>query len=968
MAEAVRELMRSMMFGIVGWIGVAFHRGIVDIRLLGPVALRIRGRVVEAGPVLQQAVLAALAVDAGRRVLIDTLVDRVWDDAPPPRPRAALYTYVSRLRRLLSEDGDHPRPGASSIRLAGRDGGYVLAVDPDRVDMHRFRRLTVAAKRTGCGAVERASLLAEALDLWSGTPLAGLPGDWAARTRAGWRQERLDAAVGWAGVELQLGRAAEVTDRIRELLIEYPLAEPLVDALMRALAAVGRRAEAVECYGTFRAGIADHLGIEPGPPLRDLHLALLRTEPETWAGSRRIPAVLAAVPAQLPPDVSGFAGRREQVARLDTLLTETANEPTAVLICVVSGTAGVGKTGLAVHWAHQVSERFPDGQLYANLRGFHRDPSPLDPADAILGFLEALGVPPQRVPADLDARIGLYRSLVAGRRILLLLDNARDAEQVRPLLPGSPTAAVVVTSRNQLPGLVAADAAHLLTLDVLSAAEARELLARRLGRERVAAQPQAVQDIIDRCAGLPLALVVAAARAATRPHFALTLVADEMRNTQYRLDGFADGDPATNVRTVLSWSYRMLTPASTRLFRRLGLHPGPDISASAAASLAGVPPSQVRPLLIELANAHLVVEHLPARYTFHDVLRAYAQDLVDGHDTADERCAATYRMLDHYLHTAHLANRLLQPHRDAITVGQPISGVTAEAPADHDQALAWFAAEYRVLLAAIDHAVDTGFDSHAWKLAWTLVTFLDRRGYWREWAAAQHVALAAARRLTDEPAQIHVHRQLAGAYARLGRFADALDHYRQAFDLQSRSGDRLGQARGHFDIGWALARQNRHAEAVPHAEQAMGLYRAAGHRRGEAQALNTLAWSRAQLGDYDQALSYAQQALALFQELDDVVWQAATWDTLGYAHHQLNHHSQAILCYGQALEMFSRLGDRYEQADTLIRLGEAHHRAGNRDAGNASWRQAVDILNDLDHPDAERLRGRLRHDAVAYGN
>jgi tetratricopeptide (TPR) repeat protein len=631
-----------------------------------------------------------------------------------------------------------------------------------------------------------------------------------------------------------------------------------------------------------------------------------------------------------------------------------------VVITAIGGTAGIGKTALVVHWAHRVADRFPDGQLYVNLRGYDPGGQVMDPAEAVRRFLDALGVPPERIPADLDAQAALYRSHLSGRRMLIVLDNARDTAQVRPLLPGASTCLVLVTSRNQLAGLVAADGAHPITLDVLTPGEARELLARRLGATRVAAEPEAVEEIITCCVRLPLALAIVAARASAQPHVPLHFLAGELRDTGGRLTALSTtDDPYTDVRAVFSWSYHALSPDAARLFRLLGLHPGPDLAVPAAASLARLPASGVRPLLAELTRASLLAEHVPGRYTFHDLLRAYATDLTHSIDPDQPRRAATHRMLDHYLHTAYTADRLLDPARDPITLTPPQPGVTPEHPADYQQALAWFTAEHAVLLAAVDHAAATGFDAHTWQLAWTLVTFLYRRGHWHDWAAAGRVAVAAAGRLADPTAQAHAHRNLANAYTRLGRFDDAHAQLRHALDLYHQAGDQVGQAHTHFNLSRLWERQGRPAQALDHARQALDLYRATGHQNGQADALNAVGWYHVLLGEHRQALTYCQQALTLHQELGDRYGQAATWDSLGYAHHHLSHHTPAITCYQRALGLYRDLGDRYNEATILTHLGDTHHAAGNPTAARDAWQQALTILDELDHPDAEQVRAKL---------
>jgi hypothetical protein len=686
---------------------------------------------------------------------------------------------------------------------------------------------------------------------------------------------------------------------------------------------------------------------------------------------RRNPPAAASPPAQLPLDVHGFAGRDGELAQLDAVLAAAAGQPRAVVISAVSGTAGVGKTALAVHWAHRVAGRFADGQLYVNLRGFDPGGQAMAPADAIRGFLDALGVPAERIPPGLDAQAALYRSTMAGRRVLVVLDNARDAEQARPLLPGTSAALVVATSRRQLTPLVAADGAHPITVDTLSTVEARELLAHRLGADRLAAEPAAAEDIIAACARLPLALTIVAARAATHPTFPLTTLADELTESRSRLEALTAGDPATDVRAVFSWSYHALTPPAARLFRLLGLHPGPDTSVQAAASLAGQPVSEVLPLVAELARATLITEHAPARYTFHDLLRAYADDLTRTHDSDEHRRAAIGRLLDHYLHTAHAADRLLHPHRDPIPLPlpAPAPGASPEHPADHDHAMAWLVAEYPGLLAGLRLAFDTGHDSHTWYLAWALDTFLERRGHWHTLVDTWETALDAAGRLGQPVAQGHAHRLLGCAHTLLGRYADAHTHLRRSLDLHAQTGDLVGQAHTYNHLALLDGLQGRPRQALDQVQPALAIYQAARDLRGQAYALNSVGWYRALLGDHTEALTVCEQALMLFQELGDRPGEANTWDSLGYAHHRLDHHTAAVDCYQHAFDLYRDLGDRYNQADTLTHLGDTHHTAGNPAAARTAWQHALVILTDLDHPDAADLRGKLDtadREACAY--
>ncbi|HKS99048.1 MAG TPA: tetratricopeptide repeat protein, partial [Rugosimonospora sp.] len=707
-----------------------------------------------------------------------------------------------------------------------------------------------------------------------------------------------------------------------------------------------------------RRVLVDELGIEPGAELRAAQQQALAADRDPAPTGEAGTATRPPVPVrQLPPPIRQFVGRTREMAALSAWLDQTASGSAAV-VCVIGGTAGVGKTALAVRWAHRVADRFPDGQLYANLQGFAPDRHPVDPAEAVRGFLDALGVVPARIPVDLDAQAALYRATVAGRRILIVLDNARDAGQVRPLLPGSPTVAVLVTSRNQLTSLSAVDGAHILPIDLLAAAEARELLAARVGAARVAAEPEAVHRIVTASARLPIALAIVAARAEANPRFSLADVARELDRARGGLDAFDGGDPSADVRAVFSWSYATLSAPAARLFRLIGLHPGPDLSAPAAASLAAATGAQAHPLLTELTRINLLTEHAAGRYTLHDLLRAYATYLA-GSDPDPERDAATGRLLDHYLHSARAADRMLDKDRDPIPLAPARTGVIPEQPGDHRQALDWFTAEHPVLLATVRLATAAGLDAYVWQLAWTLWTFLDWQGHWHDHATVGRAAVDAATRLGDPVAQGLAHRQLARAYTRLGRFDDAHAQFSYALGVYIMAGDRTGQANTHNNIAILWERRGEPARGLEHARQALDLFRATGHPIGQAKALNNAGWFQAQLGDYPNALAACREALALHRELGNRYGQAGTLDSLGYIHHQLGAYAEALTCYRRALTLHRELGDRYYEADSLARLGDTHGASGEPGAAERAYQQALDILTELDHPDAEEVRAKL---------
>lgn len=665
------------------------------------------------------------------------------------------------------------------------------------------------------------------------------------------------------------------------------------------------------------------------------------------------------VPHQLPVAVHHFVGRDGELKALDGLLEDAVGGAGLVVITAISGTAGVGKTALALHWAHDVADRFPDGQLYIDLQGFAPSGLPLTAAESIRCLLDSLGVAPERIPVDQAVQATLYRSLLAGKRVLVILDNASDPAQVRPLLPGSPGCMVIVTSRSQLTGLAAAEGANLIILDALAPHEAREMLERRLGGDRVSSAPAAVTDLIDLCARLPLALSIAAARAAGRPRLPLAALAAELRDVQARLDGLGTGDVATDLRTVLSWSYRQLSGPAARMFLVLGIHPGPDISEPAAASLAGVSRRQARGALAELCRASMISEHAAGRFAFHDLLRAYAAEVAHSCETDTTRFAAEGRVLDHYLQTANSAARMLNPYREAVTLSPPRPSVGQEEVHDRQQALAWFQAERRVLLAAIKQAVDDGFRVHAWQLAWAAAPFLSGQGFWHELVAAQRIALGAGQSLGDLSAQAHAHHFLGQAWMLLGAHDEAARQLDTALRLGRQLGSSLIQAREHAALAMVCNQQGRSPEGLRHSQESLRLSRAAGYLFGEAHSLNAIGWHHIQLGEYREALAFCQQALALHHDLGYAQGTAATLDSLGHAYYHLGNYDEAIARYLEAINALEGIGDRDDHAEFLTHLGDAYQAAGNRNGARRAWQQAMEILDDLQAPVAALVRSRL---------
>jgi DNA-binding SARP family transcriptional activator len=905
-------------------------------RLLGAVEAEDSGVPVALGGPRQRAVLAALLLRAGRPAGTGYLVDAVWE-SPPATPESNIRTYVAGLRRCL---------GGSS-RLVTTSGGYVLRLRPDELDVSVFDELAGQAEDA---ARERdfewaAKCCEQALGLWRGEPFEDLTPGPALRAEATRLNERhLTLLELRAEAAVELGRAESVVGELRGLRERHPLRERLSGLLMRALARCGRHAEALQVFRDLRRTLVDELGIEPGAEVRQIHQELLEADPAPPA-----PAATAPVPRLLPAEPAGFVGRASTLAALSRGLRERA-------VLLLDGTAGIGKTWLALHWAHRHTALFPDGQLFADLRGF--DPAaPPVPASVVLhGFLDALGVQPERIPVDLNARIALYRSLMADRRTLVVLDNAADTSQVTPLLPGSSAGAVLITSRAKLVGLVTTHGARPIAVDVLDHDEARELLTNAVGVRRLNDEPAAVDQLLRHCAGLPLALGITAARAATRPELPLAALAGELRDHSTRLDALDTGEADLSLRAVLSSSHDAVSSAAATAFGLLALAGGPDIGAPAAASMTGGPATRV---LRELENAHLVQQHRPGRYRMHDLVRLYGRERAGLDLPHATRAAAVRRLLDHHLHTAERATLLLYPQRDPLDLPAPAEGVVPEAPTTEDEAFAWFGAEVDVLVRATDLAVEHGWDAHAWQLPWTLATYLDRTGRWDDLFAVLRTGLGAATRLSDVDGQARTRRMLGQVCVRLGRHDDAHAHLRKAVEHYGELGNQLGQAHTGVSLSWVCEQQGNHREALAHAHQALDRYRAVGHRFGYATALNIIGWCHAQIGDHRAALDRCVEAVGVYRELGNRAGLANALDSVAYAHHRLGDHERAIACFHEAIDVYRELEDRPNEATTLVRLGDTHLAAGDPGAACTVWRAALRVYDGLGHPETDALRRRL---------
>ena len=1009
--------------------------------MLGPVEVWAEGRCAATGPPQRRGVLAGLLADAGRLVTTEALIGRVWGEEPPASARRTLHAHVARIRGVLAHAG---APGAPV--LTHRSGGYVLEVDIEAVDLHRFRRLVGLAREPGCAPEQRALLLGRAVGLWRGEALAGVGGEWAQRTRRSWRHEYLDAMIDWAKAQVRSGDAAAAVGPMTDLAGEHPLVEPVAEALIAALHAAGRTGAALEAYTAIRRRLAEELGTDPGPDLRALQQAILRSRagkptpvpatpvpampvpampvpatsvpampvPATSVPAMPVPAtsvpatpaaatpaapILApsvpaltaaagattgatrsgdrgrAVPAQLPAEVSAFTGRRAELAELHAFLdqagawaadeadpADAAGAPT-VVISAVSGTAGVGKTALAVRWAHRVVSRFPDGQLYVNLRGYDPD-RPMTPGDALAGFLSALGVPGPDIPLDLAARAARFRTETAGRRILLVLDNAASVEQVRPLLPGSGSCAVVVTSRDSLAGLVAAHGARRIDLDLLPAEDAVALLRRLIGA-RVDAEPAAAATLAGQCARLPLALRVAAELAVARPGITLAELARELADRQHRLELLdAGGDPRAAVHAVFSWSVQHLAPDAVRALGLLGLHPAADFDAYAAAALAGTSIAQARRTVDLLARAHLLQPGNGGRYGMHDLLRAYATTLSgDGSaagpataggpataegvpgDPANEQQAALGRLFDHYLATAAAAMDLLhagETHRRPRV--RPATTPVPPLP-DPDTARAWLDAERPTLVAVAAYTAEHGWPDHTSQLSGTLFRYL-AGGHYTDALAVHGHARRAAVRAGDLAGESGALTNLGTAHGQLGRHDQAIEYFREALARSQQAGDFMGQGRALGNLGLVEQRLGRYGSAATYYRRAHATFGQAEDRTGQAFALTGVGFVEQRLGRYQPAADLHRQALAVYRQVGSRDGEAHVLTNLGDIEQRLGRYGAAAEHFRQALSLTRELGNRTGQADVLSGLGDLHTRLGQPDLAAEHFEQALALFRD----------------------
>jgi DNA-binding SARP family transcriptional activator/Flp pilus assembly protein TadD len=942
----------------------------LEFSLLGTLLVSRDGAAVPVPAGRQRVLLAALLLGGGQVLQADELIEVLWGLQPPEAARASLRDYVKRLRTALGD--------SSHTRIRTQPPGYAISVDADDLDVSRFEALLRAARvamRTG--AWEQAATRAHAaLSLWRGEPLADVESETLARREVPRLAElRLQALEVRMDAELRLGGHTEAIPELRRLVGVHPLREQLHALLMLALYRSGLQADALAAYRDARQILVEQVGSEPGTRLRELHQQMLSGDP-VLAVPVPAPAppgdggTAPVVPRVLPGAVQDFTGRKDELAALTGLLEQAdLRAPETAVISAIGGTAGVGKTALALHWAHQVASRFPDGQLYVNLRGYDLG-SPMPPEDALAWFLRTLGVSGRDIPAGVDECAARYRSLLAGRRMLVLLDNARSVEQVRPLLPASAGCLTLVTSRDSMAGLVAREGARRIELDLLPLADATGLLHTLIG-ERATTDPGATTALAEGCSRLPLALRVAAERAVASPGTSLASLVAELADERRSLDLLeTDGDQRTAVRAVFSWSYRQLEQAAARAFRLAALHPGPDLDIYSVAALIGGSLEQADSLLGQLVRASLIqppgpVRRSDDRYTRHDLLRAYGRELAIAVDPESDRRAALTRLFDYYLHTASAATETLYPtdrarhpdvprapdgarHPDVPHAASPVPPLDTPAAAR-----AWLDAERASLVAVSAHAARRGWPGHASRLAVTLYRYLDTGGYFSEAVTVHNAGRRAARRVGDRGAIAEALNSLGHADLRQGHYQQAIGRFQKAHANFRAIGHKSGEASALRNLGIAATQQGDYQQAARHLELAAVLFRQTGDQAGRARVLGNLGILAMQQGRYQQAVDYQQQALIIFRAVGDQSGEAHGLRSLGTINGRQGSYESAADYFRQALSLFRAVGDRAGQAHALTDLGDVDLRRGHFDSAARHQLRSLTLFHETGDPSGQ---------------
>ncbi|WP_410671414.1 BTAD domain-containing putative transcriptional regulator [Amycolatopsis sp. cmx-4-68] len=892
------------------------------VGVLGPLLVEAGGAQQHLGDTRWARLLALLALHPNRPVAGDDIADVLWGSRPPRSHLDLIGSSVRRLRTLL-----HPQ---LRLTATGR-GGYRLEAAPDQLDVLRFDALLEEA-RAGEAAGDRESVfraLDAAMACWRGPALAGHEALHSHPAVAALSRRRLSAALAHADAGVALGRYDEVVAQLENLRGDEPLHEGLHARLMVALAGSGRQAAALALFDDLHTRLATELGIEPGPEVRAAQLHVLRQEVPTAAGP-------FGSGNYLPRDVDHFVGRAAETVRL-------ADAAGGAVVYGICGMAGVGKTALAVHLGHRFADRFPDGQLFADLHA-HGSGGPLAPKDALDSLLRQLGVDGARIPERLDQRAALWRSMLVGRAALVVLDDAADAAQVRPLLPGGPGCLVLITSRARLTSI---DAVTTLPLDVLAPAEAAQLLTRVAGPDRTTGPDDAIGEVTRLCGYLPLAVRIAAARLRDRPSWTVAHLAGRLRDKHRRLSELSIGD--RGVGAVFTLAYRQLTAPQQRLFRLLGEFPGTDVDAFTAAAIAGREPREAERLLEELVDVHLLSQPALGRYRFHDLIRDHAR-ATGLAGPAASREAAVSRMFDYYLHVAGEAADVLEPTRKRFRpagsrpVRRPGFGTEAEA-------LAWFEAERANLAAVAAAAAARDRPEHCWQLVQVLWRFYFLRGHVHDWIRTHRLALRVVRALDDPVAEAEIRKNLGLGHWRGGDFDEAVGQHHRALALDRANEDGWGQAKTHNHLGFIHARSGSHEAALDHHHRSAELYRAAGDQCGEARALVGLGDLHYHAGRRAESVADFRRALDLAHRAGDRWGAALAAIGLGFA--TSPRHARRYLDRG--LEYARAAGDRWGESMALTGLGLVHHAEGDLPEATNCLRQAIMLAQEAGDRWWERL-------------